>query len=170
MRTLRCNVRQNLAIVVVPLLLGLLFSCEPSGKGDAVPQLVYRGASKTILQQGDLNQDSLWLLFDFEDGDGDLGFGSGDPSAEVYLWDERTGNLHNAFKLPDLPPSGGSSQKGSLRLLVFTTCCLFPDNIPPCSAPPQYPTDSLRFSAYLTDRAGHQSPRVFSDRIELRCQ
>ncbi len=120
--------------------------------------------------QGDLNQDSIWITFQFEDGDGDLGFGSADPRQDIFVHDDRTGNLHGAFKIPDLPPIGSGAQKGKISILVYTTCCLFPMNIPPCSAPVQFPQDTLNFSIYLQDRAAHQSDTIQSGPILLLCK
>ncbi len=120
--------------------------------------------------QGDLNQDSIWLKFEFEDGDGDLGFGSNDIRQDIFVHDERTGNLHGAFKLPDLPQLGSGAQKGTISILLFTSCCIFPDNIPPCSTPLQYPVDTLIFSMYLTDRANHKSDTLQSGPLVLFCK
>lgn len=160
------------SIAKIMLLINLaiyLFSCNPNETADAIPFISIKQISKTSMIQGDLNQDSLWLIINFEDGDGDLGFGSLDSKQDLFLTDLRTGNLHDAYKLPDLPPSNGSLQKGSISLLVYTSCCLFPNNIPPCSAPPQFPRDSLQLELYLLDRNFNKSNVLVIEEIVLNC-
>lgn len=146
-----------------------LVACSTEEKADVIPSISLKQISKTSMIQGDLNQDSLWLIINFEDGDGDLGFGSLDSKQDLFLTDLRTGNLHDAYKLPDLPPSNGSLQKGTISLLVYTSCCLFPNNIPPCSAPPQIPQDSLRLELYLLDRNFNKSNVLLIEEIMLNC-
>lgn len=146
-----------------------LVACSTEEQADVIPSISLKQISKTSMIQGDLNQDSLWLIINFEDGDGDLGFGSLDSKQDLFLTDLRTGNLHDAYKLPDLPPSNGSLQKGTISLLVYTSCCLFPNNIPPCSAPPQFPRDSLRLELYLLDRNFNKSNVLLIEEIMLNC-
>jgi len=146
-----------------------LLGCNTENQGDEIPVISNVLISKSTMRQGDLNQDSLWVQFTFEDGDGDLGFGSQDSRHEIFIQDSRTNALYNSYKIPDLPPSNGAQQKGQINLLVFTTCCLFPNPIPPCSAPVQFPTDSLFFIVYIKDRAGHLSDTLQSPLIWLAC-
>ncbi|HEX5625045.1 MAG TPA: hypothetical protein VFX48_03430 [Saprospiraceae bacterium] len=108
--------------------------------------------------------------FQFEDGDGDLGYGSRDERKDITIFDSRTGNVHDQYKLPDLPSSGDETQKGRISVLVFTTCCLFPAPIPPCSTPAQHPLDSLEFQIQLIDRAGHKSNLINSGKVYLNCR
>lgn len=71
------------------------------------------------MKQGDLNQDSLWLSFSFEDGDGDLGFGSSSGNQDIFLIDKRTDQLQDAFKIPDLPDAG-ENQSVVMHLFLFS--------------------------------------------------
>lgn len=147
----------------------MLSSCSQEESADSIPKISLKQLSKTSMIQGDLNQDSLWLVINFEDGDGDLGFGSLDSKQDLFVTDLRTGNLHDAFKLPDLPPSNGDLQKGSISLLIYTSCCIFPNNIPPCSTPAQYPTDSLSLELYLIDRNLNKSNILNIQEIIINC-
>ncbi|MBK8484342.1 MAG: hypothetical protein IPO86_09525 [Saprospiraceae bacterium] len=144
--------------------------CTKPENGSEIPKIELIGVSKTEMTQGDLNQDSLWLQFRFEDGDGDLGYGSGDSRKDIRVIDGRTGNIQDEYKIPDLIPSDKETQKGVLTILIFTSCCLFKDNIPPCSNPPQYPKDSLDFIINLIDKAGHISNDLHSGKIYLNCK
>jgi len=144
-------------------------SCTKEQPGEVIPIIEWKELSKTEIRQGDLNQDSLWLTITFEDGDGDLGFGSKDNRQEIFAYDSRTNSLHASFKIPDLPPSNGISQRGTLRMLVFTTCCLFPGTIPPCTSPIQYPKDSFFLYLHILDREGHKSDTIHTPWIRLNC-
>ena len=155
----------SLALVLVGLI-----ACKDDDQSSNVPFIKFLNTNKKIMKQGDLNQDSLWLSFSFEDGDGDLGFGSSSGNQDIFLIDKRTDQLQDAFKIPDLPDAGGKPISGNASILIFTTCCLFPNNIPPCSNPVQFPNDSLRYELYIKDRAGHESNHVISDWIVLSCK
>ena len=72
-------------------LIGVFFSCrEPS----AIPQLTFREVSKQSMQQGGM--DSLFLTFDFVDGDGDIG----SDTNNIQILDSRTGELLSTLIVP----------------------------------------------------------------------
>ena len=152
------------------LILSGWIACKDEVQTSDIPTIKYLSTNKIIMRQGDLNQDSIWLNFSFSDGDGDLGFGSSSGNQDIFLIDTRTNQLQDAFKIPDLPEAGGKPISGNASILIFTTCCLFPNNIPPCSNPTQFPVDSIRYELYIKDRAGHESNHEFSDWIVLMCQ
>ncbi|MBK8955487.1 MAG: hypothetical protein IPM34_08025 [Saprospiraceae bacterium] len=154
---------------IFTVLLTLTFSCSQENQGDETPKIEIIGLSKHAMKQGDLNQDSVWLQFRFEDGDGDFGYGVNDSRSEIKVFDNRTNLLYDQFKIPELPPSNGAVQKGTIQILLFTSCCLFPNGIPPCSSPPQFPEDSLRLKIHILDRAGNMSNEVVTDKITLFC-
>ena len=147
-----------------------LMLCTGDGEIPEKPRIWFISFSKNEMLQGDINQDSVWMEIGFEDGDGDLGFGSSSPEKDIFLFDKRTALLQDAYKLPDLPPTAGKSINGSIRLRIFNTCCLFPQGIPPCSAPVQFPRDSIAYELYIVDRAGNQSERITSPQIYLNCR
>lgn len=156
----------------VYLLAGMLFhlSCDTGTDIPNEPRIWFISFSKSEMNQGDINQDSVWMEIGFEDGDGDLGFGSSSPEKDIFLFDTRTSLLQDAYKLPDLPPTSGKSISGTIRLRIYNTCCLFPLGIPPCSTPSQFPKDSISYEFYMVDRAGNQSGRVKSPNLYLNCR
>ena len=83
----------SLALVLVGLI-----ACKDDDQSSNVPFIKFLNTNKKIMKQGDLNQDSLWLSFSFEDGDGDLGFGSSSGNQDIFLIDKRTDQLQDAFK------------------------------------------------------------------------
>lgn len=149
----------------------ILMNCHKSEPISNIPQIEYIGVNKKQMKQGDLNEDTLWLQFRFEDGDGDLGYSSSDSRTDIFVMDSRTGNIQDKFKIPELPPSNNDVQKGMLTIRILTTCCFYPpqDTIPPCTVQNKYPFDSLRYLIYIQDRAGHLSNTIQSDFVKLIC-
>ncbi len=155
--------------LLIMLISIIYLQCAKNDSVSIIPKIEFIDKTKNSLRQGDINQDSLWLRFRFEDGDGDLSFGSMDPRKDIVVKDSRTGFIQDEYKIPDLPPSGNETQKGIISILIFTSCCLFPDNIPPCSDPPQYPVDSLQYLIFIKDKAGHESNVIQSGYVRLLC-
>ncbi|MBL7821180.1 MAG: hypothetical protein JNL65_11245 [Saprospiraceae bacterium] len=150
-------------------LASFLIACSGDDTESIVPKINFIALTKTKMTQGDFFEDSLRLILSFEDGDGDLGFPQNDNRYDITLIDSRNNQIQDQYKLPPLPDSEGRAQKGQMSLLVYTSCCLFKDQIPPCSAPPQYPLDSLIYKIILRDRSGHTSDTVYSDKVYLKC-
>ena len=133
------------------------------------PVLTYNGISKNTIVQGVSNTDSFYISANFTDGDGDLG-NEDENKFNLFLIDKRTGNLQDKFITPYVPPAGASNGiSGEISLLVYTTCCFFPDNIPPCESPPQYPTDTISYELYIVDRAGNESNHIITEPIIIYC-
>lgn len=122
------------------------------------------------MTQNSLNTDSIFVKFSFKDGDGDIGLEPDVFERNIFIIDNRTGDTYDAFKAPVIPEQGASKGiSGEVTLRLFTTCCLFPDNIPPCESPPQYPTDELTLDIYIKDRAGNESNHITTTPITLFC-
>lgn len=147
-----------------------IWSCVKSPGFSDVPEIEFIGFSEQSMVQNSLNADSIFVRFSFTDGDGDIGFESDVFDQNIFIIDNRTGDRYDAFKAPVIPEQGASKGiSGDVTLRLFTTCCLFPDNIPPCEAPPQYPTDTLTLDIFIKDRADNFSNRVTTTPIILFC-
>jgi hypothetical protein len=134
------------------------------------PFLEYKGMSKNTMNQGFLNSDSLTIFLYFTDGDGDIGFEDTDTLQNLFIIDSRTGNIAESIKIPRIESGGiGKGISADMELQIYTTCCLFPGNIPPCSVVEAYPRDSLKYRIHLIDRAGNVSNAVETDYIYLNC-
>ena len=117
-----------------------------------------------------MNTDSLFLTFSFKDGDGDLGSGANNIRENITIRDGRTGDIYDLFKIPDIPnPGVANGLEGEITIKLFTTCCIFPDNIPPCLSPPQFPTNDLNFTILLKDDAGNESSTITTPFVTLNC-
>lgn len=129
------------------------------------------GLSKDTIRQGIFQEDSLFVTFRFEDGDGDLGRTDQEPDNNIFFIDERTGTLDNTFAIPTLPADGaGNGVEGQIRILLFSTCCIYPDGSDPCVPNDQYPLDTVQYRIYIKDRAGHTSNEILTPPIILLCQ
>ncbi len=124
------------------------------------------------MMQSDLDQDSVQVEFSFVDGDGDLGHAPRDGKADLYVLDQRTGELHEQINFPELPKSDGRAMSGKVKVWIFTSCCFLPfDQITaPCSSPLDRPTDTIAYMLYIKDRAGNASNIVSTQPIVLICR
>lgn len=157
-------------ITIITVTISYFASCVNAPNYNDVPEIEFIAFSKTELEQGSINNDSLTLIISFQDGDGDLGLRPETAERNLFLIDNRTDDIFNSFKTPVIPEEGvGNGVSGEMRILLFTTCCVFPDNIPPCESPDLYPNNELSFTVYITDRAGNESNRIVTPVINLLC-
>lgn len=149
----------------------LISACSKKPEYPIEPYLEFVKLSKNTLSQGTFNSDSLTVYLKFTDGDGDIGFDSKDSLQNLFIIDSRTGNFAERIKIPELPISGSEiGISGEIEVLLYTTCCLFEDNIPPCSVIDGIPTDTLTYKIFLIDRANHSSDTVETTPIIIRCE
>lgn len=133
------------------------------------PVIEFKSLSKTSLPQGNLNTDSLTIIFSYTDGDGDLG--NEDNQASVFLKDLRTGFESPTFSIPLVPEQGaGNGISGEIAIQVFTSCCIHPTTNQICMPFADYPQDTLIYEIYIADRAGNTSNVIATDPIILRCE
>lgn len=160
-------------IITVNLLFFLIIfsACVRKPDFPDIPHLEFTGMDKTAMIQGNLNSDSIYIYLKFTDGDGDLGFETTDSLPNLFVIDSRTGNIAESIKIPKLPDTGtGNGVSGEIELKLYTTCCLFKNNIPPCSVIDSIPFDTLFYKIYLIDRAGNVSDTVSTEPIVLECK
>lgn len=161
------------SVYIIQYLIYLIFlipACTDKNNISVIPSIKLIGLSKDTIKQGDLNQDSLFISISFEDGDGDLGWGSASSEKDIFLIDKRTGLVSDQFKIPDIPDANGEAISGILDVRVYTTCCLFTNNIPPCSSPVEFPTNTIRYEIYVKDRSGNESNRLVTNVVTLMCK
>ncbi len=153
------------------ILLGITgWNCVDTPDFPDVPHIEFLSVSRDTLQQGIFQQDSLIVRFKFQDGDGDIGRTDQEPDNNVFFIDERTGSLDNTFGIPEIPDEGaGNGVEGEVRILLFSTCCIYPDGSDPCIPNTQFPFDTVIYRIYMTDRAGHKSNEILTSPIILRC-
>ncbi len=147
-----------------------IFSCiNPPDFADE-PKIEFVGMSKDTILQGVFQQDSLFVVFSFEDGDGDLGRKANADENNVFFIDTRTGEIDNSFGIPFVPSQGSSNGiEGEIQILLFSTCCLFESGQDPCTQSLVEPYDFVQYEIYIVDRAGHESNHILTDTITLVC-
>ena len=133
-----------------------------------VPQITFVGFDRSSMVQGDLNTDSLFLTIDFTDGNGDIGSSSTSSDLNLFIYDNRNGEIYDNIKLPEIPQDGaGNGVKGTITLKIFNGCCLFTDK-PNCTVVPTE-VNKLSFDIYMLDQAGNQSNTITTSVIDLIC-
>lgn len=170
MNKLYSKLRPYTNILILFVGIAIVHACVQSPGFSDIPEIEFIGFSSQSMVQSSLNSDSLFLQFSFTDGDGDIGLEADVFDQNIFIIDNRTGDRYEAFKAPVIPEQGASKGiSGTVTLRIFTTCCLFPDNIPPCESPPQYKTDMMTLDIFIKDRAGNFSNRVTTTPITLLC-
>ena len=146
------------------------WQCLESPDFPIEPHIEFIGVSKDTLLQGLFQQDSVIVSFSFQDGDGDLGRTNQEPQNNVFFTDMRTGTVDNTFAIPALPQDGaGNGVEGTIRILLFSTCCIYTDGNDPCTPNMNFPFDTVQYKINIVDRAGHVSNDIFTTPIILRC-
>ncbi len=151
----------------------VFFSCQNNTGDGTAPVIEFVSLSKnTIVQDVVGLNDSIDITIRFEDSDGDLGFlpDEGAGSKDVFMIDNRTGDKYQNFRLPLFPSQGASNGiEGEITFTILSACCVFPDGIPPCESPDEYPTNEFTIGIYMKDRAGNQSNTVETSTITMIC-
>ena len=159
--------KQILLPMVFGLFLMFLENCIQPPDYPKEPVIAFKNLTRTVLVQGQGTADSTSVTLTFTDGDGDLG---DKDSLNVFVIDGRDQFLKSKFRIPFIPEEGvGNGISGEITLRLTTSCCILP-GLPPCSADPAFPTDTLKYIIYLKDRAGHESNRIETSEIVLLCQ
>ena len=136
-----------------------------------VPKIEFVSLSKDTIRQGLFQQDSVYVTFAFEDGDGDIGREDDAEENNVFFIDTRSGQLDNSFGVPYIPPQGSSNGvEGTVEILLFSTCCIYSNGQDPCTPSTIQPYDSVSYEIYMVDRAGNESNRITTPAITLLCQ
>ena len=144
----------------------MVWACtENQPNGNNPPTLSFRGMESDVMRQG-LGQDTIFVILDFEDVDGDI---IGGQNGNISLVDNRDGTIE-PVTFPDLPDLS-KGQKGTLRLAILSTCCIFPpeDQIPACESDPDFPPNLYTYDIFITDGNGNESNRVTTGEITLLC-
>jgi hypothetical protein len=156
-------------------LLGLLavsgWQCLDTPNYPVEPQIEFVALSRDTMDQGVFEEDSIFVVFSFQDGDGDIGRDAQSGGNNVFFIDRRTNTLDNTYGIPEIPEEGAANGvEGEVRILLYSTCCIYPDGADPCTVNPAFPLDTVSYDIYMTDRAGHRSNTIATPPIILRCR
>lgn len=165
--------KQLLFLLPLPVMILAQFCVKPPDYPKE-PVIEFKGLSKTVLLQGNSKGDSLSITLNYTDGDGDLGFPAGDPTASVFIRDDRDSFAKFEYQLPYVEPQGASNGiSGEISIVVPTSCCIFVTDEGQKLAcklvPDDFLFDTLYYFVRIRDRAGHMSNEVKAGPIALRC-
>jgi hypothetical protein len=131
------------------------------------PVIEFVGVSKGAFRQGLTARDSVIVSFTFTDGDGDLG---SNDSLNVFVTDSRDNFVANQYRIPFIPEEGTANGiSGEIFITIYSTCCYFPDNTPPCTPSVANPRDSLTYRIQIRDRADNWSNVIETSKIFVLC-
>ena len=154
-------------ILIISCTLFTFSSCIKAPDFPDEPVIEFISLSQQVLNQGALNIDSTLLIISYTDGDGNLG---SDNGSNVFITDTRDGFQLEGFQIPKIPEEGSTNGiSGTLEMLLYTTCCYFPDGTPPCNVSSEFPIDSVSYEVYIVDRDGNESNRILTPFIEILC-
>lgn len=149
------------------------FGCTNPPDYPDEPVISYLSMSPNTFVQG-VSQDApqLRIIVSFTDGDGDIG--DENNQANFFLKDSRDG-FEFTRSVPFVPEQGvGNGISGEITLKVNTDlghfCCFYPTGQEPCTPSEQFPTDTLTYTMWMTDRAGNKSNEIETEPIYLLCQ
>lgn len=140
------------------------------------PVIEFKSISKTQMFQDidALPADSIVLTFTYTDGDGDIGSMGSDSSSSLFFIDQRDNKtIVPAYRLPFIEPQGtGNGISGEISVRLGQTCCIFiePGGIPRTCEDVPTAKDTVIYSVYIRDRAGHESNRILTPPITLICK
>ena len=145
---------RNLFILAILSL--LLFSCNKKHSYSNTPKITFDRLSQNTTQAG--SQDIIYIRFLFEDGDGNIGFGTNN----LFLKDSRDTVFQN-YKIPDIPskfnPEDGL--KGSIQVSYEAAFLLLrSDSL-------HQESDTLTWDIYMKDQAGNESNTITTSPLIL---
>jgi len=159
--------------LIFGLCIFILDSCISPPDYANIPSLEFRNFSKSNMNQGVFEEDSVILTLFFTDGDGDFGTSGQGNEKNIFILDKRTKEIFREYKAPFIPLEGaGNGISGTISIKIFSTCCIFPEasGIFPCESSEEFPFNDLVLDVYIKDRAGNQSNTVTTTAIRLNCR
>ena len=115
-----------------------------------IPEISLQGVSPITVSA---YNDSITFVISYTDGDGDLGENS--PTAKnLFLTDSRIGSPYQ-YRISELAPNSSITIRGTLTLVLYNPGILGTN------------PESVTFSIYVKDRAGHTSNTITSPVITV---
>ena len=149
-----------------PILLLLLVSggytaCTKKQSGFArEPHIEFQGLSPQVIRAGS-GEDTLFISFDFKDGDADLGNDAASGNYDIFMKDERDATEYTFF-FPKISDEVRNPDKGMQGTCTFYLLGAF------ITLRPDHPErDTTSYSLYIKDRAGNQSNTIYTDNVYI---
>mgnify|MGYP001176874269 CR=1 FL=1 len=138
---------RNVLIIAIISLIGV--SCNKKTKYDNIPKLTFKNLSQNTIQAG--IDTSIYINFLFEDGDGNIGFGTNN----LFLRDNRD-TVWIPYNIPDIPDKFNpeSGLNGIIQIdFAAAFLLLRTDTLHAL-------TDTLTWDIYMKDKAGNISNTI----------
>jgi hypothetical protein len=154
------SIFNKISILIVLVCIGFFnFSCLKDERFSEIPDIKYIDYQQNAIVDDNGIADKL--IFSFTDGDGDIGlnewdtlppFDTSSRNLLLKLFEKKNGEFVEkilpapfSYRLPYLTPEGqNKSLEGEIEVAIQLTAFLLP-------------TDTVRFEAYMLDRAMHKS-------------
>jgi hypothetical protein len=149
-------------LILMPITL-VLQKCQKAPDFPITPIIAFDSYNATNITPG---VDSLKIKFKFTDGDGDIGFNSGESlsgDSSVFITDVRVGKKDYTYiyNPPHIPEKGSFKQiSGKMIINMFYTCNCRPDHLI---------ADTVSYKIKITDRAGNSSNTITTPSVILKC-
>jgi hypothetical protein len=161
---MQMNNRISLLLIVMLGFMPFIPACTGDETYPVTPAITFKSLQK-LPSTGTL--DSLELIFSFTDGDGDLGTPAIDVTTRdifVKLFERKNGVFEEAilaapleYRIPYLNPRGNNkSLKGDIKISIDYNIL--------------QPNDTIYYTLYITDRAGHKSNSIQTTTIITNIQ
>lgn len=157
----------------------ILTACLQPPDYPAEPVIEFKYFSSNGMNQRPVNGkvDTLFVVLDFTDGDGDIGLEGDDPTINIEMFDLRDGSriLARLPRVEDLGAQNGISGEISIRLTndpnVGDVCCVIlpQDGKPGQACVPDIPAQAVSYSIRIQDRAGNWSNKIETPSFTLNC-
>ncbi len=170
---------KHLNQLFVFLFILLAFSCTKPPDYSDTPVIDFIGLSRPTIVQDNSSfpnaENSIWIDIGFTDGDGDIGLDSTGAKQLVIIdthFNAVTSSNIEEISVPLVPEQGaGNGISGVISFRTTPTCCVYQNpGFETCEVYEGYPTDTLIYEVFLTDRAGNESNHIFTDQIIILCQ
>ncbi len=151
-----------LLILLAPLAF-LFQKCQKAPDFSVVPSIAFVSFNHTQIHP---DKDSLKITFSFKDGDGDLGYNSGQNTngdTTIYITDIRVDKTDYTyiFDMPYITAKGSYKQiSGNFTIDMISDCHCRPDHAT---------ADTVSYKIKIRDRAGHVSNTIQTPQVFLIC-
>ena len=140
----------------------LLDGCKPGPQFPNTPEITWNRFSQTSIQQ---LTGQIKLIFDFQDGDGDLGADENDSIPNLIIIDNRTEDTI-FYRIPIIPQENRNfGITGEVEVDFSTVCCISTG----CLPSPIPAIDSVTYRIRLQDQAGNWSNEVETTPLYINC-
>lgn len=157
------NMKNKIFLLAILPIAFFLQKCQKAPDFPITPVISFESFNSTTITPG---KDSLKLKFKFTDGDGDLGYNSGEKhsgDSSIYITDVRVGKKDYTYiyNPPHIPEKGSFKQiSGTMMINMFYTCNCRPDHLT---------LDTVSYKVKIIDRAGNISNTITTPIVILKC-